>query len=284
MRKNIFTIIILIVVLALLGYVVFGYYKTLTEEKKNPVVTMEIENYGTIEMELYPDMAPNTVKNFINLIQKGYYNGKVFSGLDSTCLYIGKTAEGEVENAKMSLVDDSIEAGSDSDKEYAIEGEFVANGYDDNVLKHEKGVVSMSRVDYTQFSSSLATESYNSANAQFCILLKDERALNGMYAAFGRVIKGMDVVEAISKLEAKVEDTTSSSEETSEEASEETKESSSEEDTTENENALKTFVNFPVIKNITVDTFGVDYGKPEVSEAFDYYNYMYQYYSNQYSN
>ena len=263
MKKNILTIIILVIVLALLGYVGFGYYKTLTSEKKNPIVTMEVENYGTIKMELYPDVAPNTVKNFINLIQKGYYDGKVFSGLDSTCVYIGKNSEGNVENAKMSLVNDSIEAGSDADVEYSIEGEFVANGYDNNNLKHEKGTISMSRIDYTQFSSSLTKESYNSANAQFCILLNDERGLNGMYAAFGKVIEGMDVVEKISQLETKVD------------------EESTDETTTKSTNTLKTFASYPVIKSMTVDTFGVDYGKPEVSKAFDYYNYMYQYYSNQ---
>ena len=268
MKKNILTTIVLLVVLSLLGYVGFGYYKTLTTEVKNPVVTMEIENYGTVKMELYPDQAPNTVKNFINLIQKGYYNGKVFSGLDSTCLYAGKDSAGEIKNATMSLVDSTIEDGSENDKEYSIKGEFVANGYEDNILKHEKGVLSMCRIDYTQYMTSLTSESYDSANAQFCILLNDERGLNGMYAAFGKVVEGMDVIETISKLDAKVE---------TDEAED------AEVEVTEDENALKTFVTYPVITTMTVDTFGVDYGMPEVTEAFDYYNYMYQYYSDQYS-
>ena len=249
MKKNILTIIILVIVLALLGYVGFGYYKTLTSEKKNPIVTMEIENYGTIKMELYPDVAPNTVKNFINLIQKGYYDGKVFSGLDSTCVYIGKNSEGNVENAKMSLVNDSIEAGSDADVEYSIEGEFVANGYDNNNLKHEKGTISMSRIDYTQFSSSLTKESYNSANAQFCILLNDERGLNGMYAAFGKVIEGLDILDQIANVEVITRDDNAKS-------------------------GIDVPVNPPVITQIRVETYGVDYKTPDTVEPFNYYNWL----------
>lgn len=264
MKKNILTIIILLVVIALLGYLGYGYVRAFTNKVQNPIVTMEIEGYGTIEMELYPDQAPNTVKNFIWLIQKGYYDGKVFSGVDKNCLYAGKTAEDKVENAKMSLVDESIEAGSDKDKDYSIEGEFVANGHN-NTLKHEKGILSMCRVDYSQYSPSLIKESYNSANAQFSILINGERDLNGLYAGFGRVTKGMDIVEIISKLDTKKEENAENT------------------TTSENENALKSFEKMPVITSVKVDTFGVDYGKPEVSEAFDYYTYMYNYYSQQYA-
>lgn len=264
MKKNIFTIIVLVIVIALLGYLGFGYVRALTTKVQNPIVTMEIEGYGTIEMELYPDQAPNTVKNFINLIQKGYYNGKVFSGVDNNCVYAGKTDKDEIENAKMSMVNSSIEAGSTEDKDYSIAGEFIANGYEGNTIKHEKGVLSMCRIDYTQYSSSLVKQSFNSANAQFCVLINDERGLNGMYAAFGRVTKGMDIIEIISKLDTK-------------------KDESAESTTTEDSEygELKSFDKMPVIKSATVDTFGVDYGMPEVSEAFDYYTYMYNYYSQQ---
>ena len=270
MKKNIFTIIVLVIVIALLGYVGYGYVKTLTSKVQNPKVTMEIEGYGTVEMELYPDQAPNTVKNFIYLIQKGYYNGKVFSGVDTNCVYAGKTTADEIENAKMSLIDDSIEAGSEADKDYSIEGEFVANGYEGNTLKHEKGVLSMCRVDYSQYSSSLVKQSFNSANAQFCIITEGERGLNGLYAAFGRVTKGMDIIEIISKLDTK-KTTTENEDGTITEV----------EDV---QGTMKSFEKMPVITSMTVDTFGVDYGKPVVSEAFDYYTYMYNQYTQAYGN
>ena len=73
-----FTIIALIIVLVLIGGVCFGYYKKLTEEIKNPIVTMEVEGYGTIKLELYPEYAPNTVANFVTLANNGFYNGTTF--------------------------------------------------------------------------------------------------------------------------------------------------------------------------------------------------------------
>ena len=166
MKKNIFTIIILLVVIALIGVVCFGYYKNLTHEIKNPIATMEIENYGTVKIELYPQMAPNTVKNFIKLAENGFYNNKTFWGIDSISVYAVKDDKGEDVSAKLSDLYKEIEPDSDDDFKYEIEGEFVANGYENNTLKHEKGVISMVRMDYTSYMPNLTEESYNSANSR----------------------------------------------------------------------------------------------------------------------
>ena len=77
-KKRILLIMVIVILIALIGVLVYGYYKKLTNEVKNPIVTMEIADYGTIKIELYPDKAPNTVKNFISLINRGYYNNLTF--------------------------------------------------------------------------------------------------------------------------------------------------------------------------------------------------------------
>ena len=259
MKKNIFMVIVLILVLAMLSYVGYGFYKKVTEEVKNPVVTLEIENQGTVKMELYPDMAPNTVKNFIRLVQNGYYNGKTFFGIDTNAVYAGRNGDGEIENAKLSNIGKSSDS---EDYEYQINGEFVANNYEENTLRHEKGIVSMARNDYSQYMSNLTVQSYNSANSQFSILLNDERGYNGLYAAFGKVIEGLEIIENFKNLETKVEEG---------------------EDAASSESTLKNFAQMPKITNATVETYGVDYGEPEVEKAFDYQNYIYNYYSQQYA-
>lgn len=127
-------IIIAIIVLILIGGVAYGIVRYATQEVKNPEVTFEIEGYGNVKMVLYPEYAPNTVKNFIALVNAGYYNGKVIYGKDEFSEYWGRDTEGNVENPKLSTINSSIEADSDSDYEYEINGEFVANDFNQNTL------------------------------------------------------------------------------------------------------------------------------------------------------
>ena len=260
MKKNLGKVLALIIVLVLIGYVGYGYYNAFFAPKKNPVVTMNISIGGeekTVKMELYPEYAPNTVANFVNLVKSGYYNGKVFYGTDASSLYFGRDTEGSVVNATLSKVNSDIVEGSENDKEYEINGEFILNGFDANKLRHEKGVLSMCRIDYSQYVSSLTEQGYNSANSQVCIILNDESSFNGVYAGFGKVIEGMDVIEVIADLDKVVP-------ENEEEAA-----------------AIEAFVEYPVIKSATVETYDVEYDV-ETHEPFDYYNYMYQAYSSYY--
>lgn len=255
MKKTsiIITIIAFIVIVALLGVIGYGYYKKATMEVKNPVATIEVQDFGTIKIELYPEMAPNTVANFITLANNGYYDGLTFHRVVSDFMIQGGDENGDgTGTVSLSAIDSSIEKDSDADTDYSIEGEFIANGFNQNTLKHKEGVISMARSDYTQYSSSLAEESYNSAGAQFFIMTADNSSLDGYYAAFGAVTEGMDVVHAIEAVEV-------------EPAEDESSEAS-------------TPVNPPVITSIRVDTYGVDYGKPETQEPFDYQSWLYSYY------
>ena len=120
----------------------------------------------------------------------------------------------------------------------------------------------MARGDYTSTSPTLTTESYNSAGSQFFIMTADNSSLDGLYAPFGKVIEGMDVVHAIENVEVKTADD-------GEEGS--TEESSSSEE-------ASTPVNDVIISKVTVETYGVDYGKPETLEVWDYYSWLYQTY------
>ena len=252
--KNIIWIIALLIVIVLIGTLCYGYYKKATMEVKNPVATMEVENFGTIKMELYPDMAPNTVANFITLANRGFYDGLKFHRIVKDFMIQGGDSNGDGTGApKLSNLKDGGE-----DKEYAIKGEFIANGVK-NTLKHEEGVVSMARADYTSYSSTLSEESYNSAGSQFFIMTKANTSLNGNYTAFGKVIEGMDIVHNIENVEVKAAD-----------SNEEGKENSSAE--------VSTPVNPPVIKSIKVETYGVDYGEPETLEPFDYTSWLYSQY------
>lgn len=254
MKKTnmILTIIAFIVVVALLGAVSFGYYKKATMEVKNPVATIEVKDFGTIKVELYPEMAPNTVANFVALANNGYYDGLTFHRIVKDFMIQGGDSAGDgTGSVTLSAIDKSIEKGSDADKEYSIKGEFVANGVN-NTLKHKEGVISMARADYTQYSSSLAEDSYNSAGSQFFIMTKDNTSLDGYYTAFGAVIEGLDIVHKIEETEV---------EEPEEEGGE-----------------ASTPVNAPVITKITVETYGIDYGMPETLEPFDYQSWLYSHY------
>lgn len=250
--KNILLIILIIVVLAGIAYLGYGYYEKLQSNKvQNPVATIEVENFGTIKVELYPDKAPNTVCNFITLSNNGFYDGLKFHRISKDFMIQGGDVKGDGSGSPtLSAIDKSIEVGSDKDKEYNIEGEFIANSYKTNNLRHERGVISMARQDYSKYGSSIIKEGYNSAGSQFFIMTQNNKSLDGLYAAFGRVIEGMDVVDAISSVEI---------------------------DKSESEDS-ETPVEAPVITNVRVETYGKNYGIPKTKEPFDYTSYLMQQY------
>lgn len=139
----------------------------------NPVVAMEIENYGSIVIELYPTAAENTVNNFISLVKNGFYDNNTFHRLMPGFVLQGGDPEGK----------------GSGGPGYHIKGEFSANGYPNN-LKHTEGIVSMAR-----------STSYDSAGSQFFIMLGTAEHLDGQYAAFGKVIDGMDTIKYIARTE-----------------------------------------------------------------------------------
>lgn len=265
--KLVVSIIVLIAVILLLGLVGYGIFWRLTDSTIHPEVTIEIENYGTVKMELYPEYAPNTVANFIRLAEKGYYDGKVMYGKDDICMYLGRNSGGEKDPTKTSLIFDDIEEGSEKDFEYTIPGEFVANGFNQNTLRQDKGTVTLLRDDYTQYVGSLYQESYDSGNSQISIMMTDNaNNLNGAYAAFGKITEGLDVLEKIYNESAVKPD----------EVDEETGE------VIEN-TGIKEFEPYPVITSVKVDTHGENFGLPQVLEAFDYNAYMSEMLSSYYS-
>jgi peptidyl-prolyl cis-trans isomerase B (cyclophilin B) len=138
---------------------------------QNPVVTFTMKDGSVIKAELYPEIAPNTVNNFLSLVNKGYYNGLIFHRVIRGFMIQGGDPEG-------------TGAGGPG---YSIKGEFKANGFDNN-LKHTEGVLSMAR---TMFP--------DSAGSQFFIMHKNSPHLDGQYAAFGKVIEGMETVNAIAE-------------------------------------------------------------------------------------
>ena len=143
-------VIALVAVIVLIGVVGYGYYKKATFKAENPIVTMEVENFGTIKMELYPDQAPETVSNFIALANRGFYDGTKFHRVVKDFMVQAGSKDGDgTTGAKISNLKDNGE-----DKEYTIKGEFLANG-ETNTIKFEEGTLAMARADYTQMSSSL---------------------------------------------------------------------------------------------------------------------------------
>ena len=139
----------------------------------NPVVTITMEIGDVMKAELYPETAPNTVRNFISLIGKGFYNGLIFHRVISGFMIQGGCPEGT----------------GTGGPGYSIKGEFSQNGFD-NGLKHKPGVLSMAR--------SMAPDS---AGSQFFIMHKKAPHLDGAYAAFGQIIEGMDVVDKIAQVQ-----------------------------------------------------------------------------------
>ncbi len=138
---------------------------------KNPVVTITMQNGGVIKAELYPEIAPQSVNNFISLINKGYYNGLIFHRVIRGFMIQGGCPEGTGMGGPG----------------YHIKGEFNQNGFQ-NDLKHTEGVLSMARSMFP-----------DSAGSQFFIMHKTSPHLDGAYAAFGKVIEGMDVVNKIAE-------------------------------------------------------------------------------------
>ena len=249
--KSIVWIICLLLIIALIAFVSWGYYKNATMEVKNPIATMEVENFGTIKIELYPDRAPQTVENFIALANRGFYDGLTFHRIVKDFMIQGGDPQGTGEGS--ATLADLKDGGEDT--AYTIKGEFIANGVD-NDLKFDEGVVGMARNDYTSYSSSLTEESYNSGSSQFFIMTKPNTSLNGYYTAFGKVIEGMDIVHNIENVEVKVAD-----------------------DSQETGNTEQsTPVNPVKITSIRVDTQGVNYDLPETLTPFDYMSWMYQQY------
>ena len=169
---------------------------------QNPIVTIEMEDGGVMKAELYPDVAPNTVNNFISLVQKGYYDGLIFHRVIPGFMIQGGCPDGTGMGGPG----------------YSIKGEFTGNGFQ-NDLVHDRGVLSMAR-----------TMAPDSAGSQFFVMVEKAPHLDGQYAAFGKVIEGMDVADAIV-------------------------------------NAKRDWNDKPRqpqrMKKVTVDTFGVDYPEPE---------------------
>ena len=171
-------------------------------ENKNPIVTIELNSGKIIKAELYPEIAPNTVKNFISLINKGFYNGLIFHRVIRGFMIQGGCPNGT----------------GTGGPGYSIKGEFNINGFQ-NDLKHTAGVLSMARAMHP-----------DSAGSQFFIMHETSPHLDGQYAAFGKVTEGIDVVDEIANMPTDYTD--------------------------------RPFDDV-VMKTVTVDTFGVEYGEPE---------------------
>ena len=255
--KSIILIIVLVVMIGLIAYLIYNYSKV-NQTRQNPIVTMEVADFGTVKMELYPSFAPNTVANFVKLIQNGYYDGLTFHRVQPGFMIQGGDAKGDGTGSVM-LQDLYPETSNENNKEYTIPGEFLANGYSKNNIRFERGVLAMARADYSSLSNTLRKQGYNSGGAQFFIMTDDTTSLNGNYCAFGRVIEGMDVVDKIVSVET-------------------TKEESTDDDGNTTETSTQTPVDKPVITKMEVDTFGVDYGNPETMDAFDYTSWIMQQY------
>ena len=138
----------------------------------NPIVTIEMENGDIMKAELYPDIAPISVSNFISLIQKGFYDGLIFHRVIKSFMIQGGCPDGN----------------GTGGPGYHIKGEFAMNGVD-NPLKHEKGVLSMARAMHP-----------DSAGSQFFIMHETSPHLDGQYAAFGKIIEGQDIVDKIAEV------------------------------------------------------------------------------------
>lgn len=168
---------------------------------QNPIVTIETEN-GTIKAELYPEKAPNTVNNFISLVKSGFYDGLIFHRVISGFMIQGGDPAG-------------VGTGGPG---YQIKGEFAINGFKQNDIKHERGVLSMARAMHP-----------DSAGSQFFIMHKNSSHLDGQYAAFGKVIEGIEAVDAIASTKTDWNDKPKTPQ---------------------------------IMKKVTVETFGTDYPQP----------------------
>ena len=169
---------------------------------QNPIVTIEMEDGGVMKAELYPDVAPNTVNNFISLVQKGYYDGLIFHRVIPGFMIQGGCPDGTGMGGPG----------------YSIKGEFTGNGFQTDLV-HDRGVLSMAR-----------TMAPDTAGSQFFVMVEKAPHLDGQYAAFGKVIEGMEVADAIVSAKRDWNDKPRQPQR---------------------------------MKKVTVDTFGVDYPEPE---------------------
>ena len=205
-KSKIVLIAVILVVAAVIAYICYGFLKN----NKNPIVTMDVayvdaegnRKTGTVKIELNPEVAPESVANFVNLTNNGFYNGLTFHRIASNFVVQGGDKMGNGSgSALLSDLDKSVIANTSSDYSYSIKGEFAANGVN-NPLKFEKGVVGMARSDYSNYG--LAEQGYNSASSQFFIVTTDDKSalnsLNQSYASFGKVIEGYEIIEEISNV------------------------------------------------------------------------------------
>ena len=173
-KRNLVSVLALCLVL-LLALTACGKEDSTTANGENTSTRhaeITVKNYGTIKLELYPDIAPITVANFIKLAQSGFYDGLTFHRIMDNFMIQGGDPKG------------NGTGGSGQ----TIKGEFAANGFK-NPLKHEKGVISMAR----------ESRNMDSASSQFFIMVVDYPSLDGQYAAFGRVTEGFEIVQKIAK-------------------------------------------------------------------------------------
>ena len=140
---------------------------------KNPIIKLNVKDYGTIVAELYPEKAPKTVENFVKLVEEGFFSGLIFHRVIAGFMIQGGGFDQSFSQKRAS----------------SIYGEFAANGFPQNDLKHTRGTLSMAR-----------TSVPNSASSQFFVMHADAPYLDGQYAAFGQVTEGMDVVDKIASV------------------------------------------------------------------------------------
>ena len=209
MKKRLYQCIALLLPLLLVGCGKKAAPEEGTMNAQNPIATITMEDGGVIKLELYPEIAPNTVKNFIHLANSGFYDGVIFHRVIEGFMIQGGDPDGR----------------GTGGPGYRIKGEFSNNNHK-NDLSHERGVISMARQGNPYFPAS----AYNTAGSQFFIMHADSDFLDGDYAAFGKVIEGMDVVDRIATTE-----------------------------TDGSDRPLET----QTMQSVRVDTFGVDYGEPD---------------------
>jgi peptidyl-prolyl cis-trans isomerase B (cyclophilin B) len=173
--------------------------------EENPIVTITMENNDEIKVELYPNIAPNTVNNFITLAESGFYDGVIFHRVIPGFMIQGGDPDGT----------------GTGGPDYSIKGEFTSNGFE-NKVKHERGVISMAR-----------TQEPDSAGSQFFIMVADASSLDGDYAAFGKVTEGMEAVDRIVDVKTDQQDKPLEDQK---------------------------------IKQVTVETFGIEYPEPKKVE------------------
>lgn len=209
MKKRLYQCIALLLPLLLVGCGKKAAPEEDTMNAQNPIATITMEDGGVIKLELYPEIAPNTVKNFIHLANSGFYDGVIFHRVIEGFMIQGGDPDGR----------------GTGGPGYRIKGEFSNNNHK-NDLSHERGVISMARQGNPYFPAS----AYNTAGSQFFIMHADSDFLDGDYAAFGKVIEGMDVVDRIA--------------------------------TTETDGSYRP-LETQTMQSVRVDTFGVDYGEPD---------------------